>query len=470
MAKLRDQLAQFQSPMFRPYDDPDAPLSRPEPTEAEVREQYVAPGRPADHELGVLFRADHETLDDGMCRQARLHASALSEHVPLALMSIGHRVRYGQRTYPMAGDDMLLPQIREQIGHLRDATIGRYVAAIYHTTIRSPQQLRNLMMPEYARAQADALERILARSIIYTPWERTTVDAEVIELLNRMGQVWLQCEANASVFASHGLDRDRIRLMPNAYDPAGPVAQIPVRVSNRRPERPRFYNIGKWEPRKGHHQLIGAFLTAFEPGELGATLVIKTQHYGSWDDYPDPGESVRYWLAQPSVKAKGWRSENVERSLKIYDETWTDQQIAELHALCNIYVSAAHSEGWDYPAFDAKTADNVLVHVGYGGSEDYCDSDDPRVLRTGFEPAHPQYGWEAGATWAAYEVSDLAEALRCGVDALVNKSKPATRRYRYDLAENFGYAAAGERMRRYVAELVRATDAEAAARMFGDNT
>jgi len=419
---LADQLAQFGAPRFTPYDEEKgAGLEvRYEPSYSRVIPdgEYAAPSAAATHEYGVLFRADHETFADGMCRQARAHASVLAQQVPLLLASINGKVRrpvfdedgtqIGVQTFSLAGDDMLEDEVFEEVGQLRRTSIRNYLAVMYHTVIRSAEQLRSLVLPEYTRAAIGAADRLLARTVIYTPWERSTVSPEIIEAVMQVGQMWLQCSRNVDAFVSAGLPKEKVRLIPPAFDPSGPVAQIP-KTRTKVPSGKRFYNIGKWEPRKAQHELLGAFLMAFSPGDA-ASLTMKVSYFGEWDGYPSHRETLGVWLSDRAVRARGWTPENVARQVAIYDKQFTDGQMTKLHELHNIYVSASHAEGWDYPAFDAKTAGNRLVHVGFGGSEDYCDVTDVRVPFS-LGPVDPQYGWEPDAQWADYRREDLVRAL-----------------------------------------------------------
>lgn len=444
---LSEQLEQFNKPMYSPYDpETGEGLERPEPTPEELAEPYAAPGRQAERACGILFRADHETLEDGMCRQARLHATALARHVPLLLTSVQHRVRHGDQSFSAAGDTMLHPEVFEQVKHLRHARISNILASIYHTTIRSAQSLRGLIIPDYARGTIGAADSILSRSIVYTPWERTTVDPEVVKILNRVGQLWLQCSRNAKTFEDAGVSADRIHLVPNAYDPSSPVAQIPTT----HPEPPsgrRYYNIGKWEPRKNQHGLIGAFLSGFKPTDP-VSLTIKTSYFGKWAGYQGPTESVRFWLDRPYVRAQGWTAENLGKRLVIYDRFFTEEQMTALHRLHNIYVSASHAEGWDYPAFDAKTAGNRLVYVPFSGAEDYADETDVAVeTRDEWELVHVGYHWEKNAAWAKVNNESLAAAMQAA-------TRPSRRTYRGDLAERYGVKACGARMHTLVSSLL----------------
>jgi glycosyltransferase involved in cell wall biosynthesis len=70
----------------------------------------------------------------------------------------------------------------------------------------------------------------------------------------------------AGVLAAHGIPAQRVRVTPFGVDPAvfGPDAE-----AGRPREGPTvFLNVGKWEVRKGHDVLAGAFNAAFGPHDV----------------------------------------------------------------------------------------------------------------------------------------------------------------------------------------------------------
>lgn len=438
--KLIDQLSRFEA--GSPYSkfDPETGegLARAEPTEAELAEPMVAPGRPAEYETGIVYRADHETLDDGMCRQARLHARALAAGaVPVSLRTIRNLIRRGDRILT-AGDDLLSPSVWEEVGRLRHVQFRKTALAVTHLVITDGSALMRLLVPAYLQNEPKAVADVLSRQVIYTPWERDRVAPDVIEVLNKVGQVWLQCIRNVNAFVESGLSPEKVRMMPNAYDDTSPLCRPPPARRGR-----RFYNIGKWEPRKDQHALIGAFLRTFGPGK--ASLYVKTFDYRPWKDYPPAKRSVALWLEDPRVIAKGWTAELAARDCIVDTRRFSEEQIVKLHHLSNIYATASHAEGWDYPAFDAVSAGNSLVHVGFGGSEDFAchAADDERVgWYTG--PVHPDYEW-GESKWAVYDETELDRAL--------SAVTPPTERHHPDSLRAFNLFNAGGTMRLYLAEV-----------------
>jgi hypothetical protein len=247
-----------------------------------------------------------------------------------------------------------------------------------------------------------------------------------------------------------------VRIIPNAFSPASVLydrARARKRALRNHGRR-AFYTIGKWEPRKDQHRLLGAFLRAFSPTDR-ATLYIKTHEYRPWLGYPSIEESVRHWLADPVIHER-WTPETFAKSVFFDVRTVSDVGIAEIHLMNDIYVSAAHAEGWDYPAFDAVSIGNRLVHVGYGGSEDYAPEGTVQV-EWHPSPADPVYNWEPNSQWGEYTDQSLERALLRARPAQPPEVVPVA------AVAKYGEEAVGRLMAECVRELAKQTGQELVA-------
>lgn len=395
----------------------DAPLDayRGEPQTPDVDElergvHVFAAGEAAQHPYGVLYQGEHETLWDGTCQAVRLHARALaSTGLPLLLKSFSNVV-IDENGIAEPLHTVGLPEaVRAQIGPLRDASIATLLPLIKHLVVRSPEQLKMVVYPRGV-VSADIEQLIQMRTaiaeatILYTVWERDRIHPDIAFQLNRVGECWVPCQQNAYLLRRAGVSR--VCVVPHPYDPADPLCKL----LGRRPVADQlFYSIGAWQPRKGFHYLIGAFLMAFRPGDR-ARLTLKISG-GEWPGYPTPAECVRFWLQNREVQAQGWTAETLAGHLRIITGRLPLDQIHKLHFQNNIYVSAAHGEAWCLPAYDAKLAGNRVVHVPFGGTADFCDATDVAV-RFQLGTADSSYGWEPDAQWADYDPPWLAAALQ----------------------------------------------------------
>lgn len=434
MGALADQLSQFQKSGVGVA-----------PSAAELATPLIAQAEQCHYPSAVLYQADWRTLADGMARHAREQALALaSSGIPVKL-----------RAASIAGpqrDEDLDPTVERGVGYLTRVTSDTVPVVIRQAVIHSAEFLWNLILPRGARLAGLSHERnVLDATIVYTSWERSTVDRDVVDHLNQCGQVWVPCLANYNAFLDDGVDEDKLRVVPYPYQPSeSPACAISEpRGSGTVPRGKKFYNIGKWEPRKGQHWLIGAFLTGFTPKDR-ASLFIKTHGWGEWDNYPTVTESVHQWLADPRAIANGWTKKDFARLVRIATSHMPEDELNALHRTNNIYVSAGHGEGWDLPAFDAVCAGNRLVHVGYGGSEDYAPKDAIGVPYQ-LGPVHPGYRWEPSAQWGHYRLEDLAGAMR-------EATAPKQRMHPAYLYGQYGRAAVGELMKSNVRDVLTRCD------------
>jgi len=429
---LRDQLA--------PYAAPKEGLG--EPTEEDLKNPVAAPGRTALLEAGILFQGGWQKRSDGMARHTREAARALALYMPVNLVGTG-----GQ----LVLEAQMAPEVIESVGYLRSVHCARYLLAIRHVVLGSREHLHHLVCPASASLVGEALnEAIWNSTVVYTSWECDRVDPALAADLGRAGQVWVPCQQNHDALQSSGVPPEKLRIVPCPYDPATHApSQIPApRGSEEVPLGKRFYAIGKWEPRKNYHALIGAFLLAFTPKDR-ACLTIKTFGWGTWKGYPTPEESGAFWAQSVEVRKRGWTPAKMARLIKIIDDDLTDREIAELHQKNNIYVSCSHGEAWDLPAFDARCAGNSLVYTGYGGAEEYSQDAGPYCVRITYrmEPVHSAYGWPVGAQWAGVSMEDLTSALKWAEPGRL-------RRHPRDFAGRFGRVAVGALMKRNLVQLL----------------
>lgn len=410
------------------------------PTAAELAQTYVAPGRPAQLHTCITYHAYWKNENDGMARHARQQIKALAmTGLPLRIQSLGERVYMNEE---------LVPGVKELL-YLEGVSSKHTAISIKQMILDRPILLRECLCPVGIRnaMSPEAVSRILESTIMYTSWERDRVHNDFIRELRQVGQVWVPCVENKKAFVDSGLDPDKVKVVPCPYDPAEHAIAAPRGVEDV-PTGKRFYNIGKWEPRKNQHRLIGAFLMAFTP-KSNASLFIKTSDFGTgWGNYPKFTESLEFWLDQEVVKANGWTSAHIDRLVRVVDKKLTNADMEKLHKSNNIYVSAGLGEAWDLPAFDAKMAGNRLVYVGYGGPSEYAESSDVQVDWSEMAGVHAFYGWEPGAQWADVSAAQLAEALK-------KATAPSDRLVPLLYCRQYGLMSVGLIMEGYIQELAK---------------
>jgi glycosyltransferase involved in cell wall biosynthesis len=391
------------------------------------------------HPFGVSFLAPWEDPFSGFPEHARRSAVALDlAGCPVHLQSFDG----------MQQLDALVPgqeMVEERVGHLLDAKIGQAVA-IVNMFVPTPTRLHNTV--NHAKMEAATLRIVNSCRAIYTVWERQNLPPTCTEPLNAAGQAWVACQDNADMLVRGGVKPEKVKVVPCPYFPNDAHLKLDGRPQ-RHPSKPVvFYHIGKWEPRKEHDRIMGAFLCAFRPGE--AILYLKTSsHSPEWPGYPrDPIRSVHEWLRQGTVIGQGWTLANVNSGIHLIRTMLPHDELVRLHRSSDVYVNLSRGEGFDMPALDAKLAGNLMVFVRGGGPADFFGEQDEAVEPTGTVLCNPGYRWEPDATYLDYSMNDAIRALRNAYE----KVKAGKRCRGRDLSP-WGVEAVGRQMRSFLEEL-----------------
>jgi len=250
------------------------------------------------------------------------------------------------------------------------------------------------------------------------------------------------------MLVDEGVAEDKVRVVPCPFMPDDP--HLALAGQERRPGPPRFYHIGKWEPRKEQRNIFLAFMRAFEPGE--AVLMLKTSPKSPpLDGYPVTAQAALLECLQDDhVKRRGWIEKEVARWIFVYAKRFTTAQMLNLHRMGDIYVSLSRGEGFDMPALDAKLSGNLLVYTNSGGTQEFAGPHDFEVSSQGTVPCHPFYGWPEYARYLDYDVDEAAKALREAAEHYTDRSLPTESR----LWDRFGAESVGLRMKAYLRDLI----------------
>lgn len=403
--------------------------------------------RRSEHEHGVAFHAPWEQVFAGFPEHSRRLAVALAATgVPVHLRSI----RGGSQFQTTRDHDSARAylRMRDTLKDLLEASIKTYDADIWMTIAESAAFFR-IGGPKHHWMDPDELRRVQARRIISTVFERDRISESDQACLSRVGQIWVANPADERMLREHGLATADIRVIPIPHFPGDPHLALAERP--RRPGPLVFYHIGKWEPRKNQHAIIGAFLCAFEPGD-DVQLFIKTSARGPQlkSAYPQsPAESVRAWVADPRTS---FTLEQANRQVRVIQTRLSARQMVQLHRGGDVYVTASRGEGFDMPAYDAKLAARRMVYTPSGGPQSFAASADIRIEPTGKVEADPIYGWGPGASYLDYDFDELVAAFRRARDEGPSKAPLSAEQLR-----SFGADAVGELMKRAV-EAVKGDD------------
>lgn len=353
----------------------------------------------ADHARGVVLKGPWETWGDGFSEHTRRNARALAlAGAPIALRSISPRIRIA------TGEEL---SIDRDYGDLLKKTVSTVAAQVIQLVPHEGALTPFVSHRHYSVEQQQAIN---SRIAFYAVWERMAgLRSDDRDSLNKVGQVWVAANATKSFLVSEGVAEEKIRVFGCPYLADDPL--LALRGRERQKGRPRFYHIGKWEPRKDQHRMLGAFLCAFKPGE--ASLFLKTSDKAPFfHDYPHGvAVSTQSWLDDARVKANGWTADNIGRDVLVATKRLSEEAMRSMHRVADCYVSLSRGEGFDMPAFDAKLAGNLLMYTPSGGPQDFAHANDVLVPSSGLVAANPWYKWCEGSKYLDWEFDTAVDAF-----------------------------------------------------------
>lgn len=404
----------------------------------------------AEHEKGVAYICPWEDPHAGFPEHSRRCARALDDAgLPTHLRSVDPSIQWHMH-FEVSGADKI--ELRKQYDDLLTKSIKSYMVEVYQV-VPDDALLQKLTTSRWLDPhQLEAINRLRIISCVF---ERDRVSEYTVKALNRVGQTWVANQKDKTMLVRSGVER--VEVVPIPYFPDDPLLQL--RGRSRRPGPVRFYHIGKWEPRKAHHEMFGAFLMAFEPGQ--AKLYFKTSttapryaNYGQTEEakkaaaYPSsPEQSLHDWADDERVQRNGWTIERIKQNVHLIKRRVSPEQIRKLHELSDVYVSLSRGEGFDMPAYDATLAGNLLVYTPSGGPQDF-QSGGIEVKASDSVRCHPFYMWD-DAHYLDWDYPDAVDALRLARERI--EASDANRwQFDTEVGEQFTAAAVGRKMRRLI--------------------
>jgi hypothetical protein len=342
---------------------------------------------------GVHFHSYWELSGNGLCAAWRRQARALADS--------GIHVRLSGKGAWGKPDAQALAEV----GHLT-------------TTQVLPRVTIDCFPLGSEQAIATSIQRVTRpRQIVCTMMERDRIGPSAAAAANQVDW-WLSCPANVEAFARSGVQVSRLKVIPVPFFPEDPAITLVGRQRN--VGVPRYYHIGTLCTRKDQARLLLGFLRAFKPGQ--AQLRIKTA--GVDAGYPDAERLRVLHLEDERVRNNGWNVNNMRAPhVEIVHAFWSEDQVIELHRWGDVYLSIAHGEGWDMPAFAAILAGNMLIYTPSGGPQSFAGEKDLLVRQTGWEVCNSFYSWERDARWITYDEEHYVEQLRVASDNLLPKEQ-----------------------------------------------
>ena len=147
------------------------------PTEEQMAQTIVAPGRKAMLPFGVVYHGPWKYFGDGMGQHTREQVKALATTgIPLRLQAIGH---------PKFLNEELDKSVRE-VEYLERVSLSSTVLAVRQFIFHSLGFVQEQICPGPLRADGG---HVAKHTIIYTSWERDRCYPQLIDELRNCAQV-----------------------------------------------------------------------------------------------------------------------------------------------------------------------------------------------------------------------------------------------------------------------------------------
>ena len=221
-----------------------------------------------------------------------------------------------------------------------------------------------------------------------------------------------------------------VQVMPHAIDFNVPVGNQRARF-DLPADRCTFlflYDLNSYQERKNPHAVIEAYRQAF-PDEAGVQLVIKTQNR---DRNPEAFKVLQAALSGLS-------------NTTLIDRTLSREDVHNLEAACDAFVSLHRSEGFGLAVAEAMFLGKPVISTDWSATAEFVNAHNGYPVAFDLVELTETHGpYEKGQIWANPRVEDAARWMR----EIVENPEAAKRRGQQaaaDIREHYSPAAIGNR-------------------------
>ncbi len=159
-----------------------------------------------------------------------------------------------------------------------------------------------------------------------------------------------------------------------------------------------FINIGKWEKRKGHEELLLAFSEAFEEGDDVELWMIN--------DNPFIKTGNNEWR-------KKFASSKMGAHVKFFDRFDMHSHLRVLFNQADCGVFPSHAEGWNLEIPELFACGTHVIATNYSGHTEFVNEDNTFLIEpNGMELAQDGLWFHGQGEWCSYPVQSLIDRLK----------------------------------------------------------
>lgn len=159
-----------------------------------------------------------------------------------------------------------------------------------------------------------------------------------------------------------------------------------------------FLNVGKWEVRKGHNELLEAFCKAFSPEDNVELWMLNHN--------PFIGKENEAWKTKYLTSRMG-------TNIRILPRVNSQRELCALFNGIDFGVFPAHAEGWNLEPLEMMACGIPSIVTNYSGHTEYCnDTNSLLITPNGMEKARDGKWFHGQGEWCTFDVDSLVETLR----------------------------------------------------------
>ncbi len=261
-------------------------------------------------------------------------------------------------------------------------------------------------------------------NIAYPFWELNTIPAKHIGYLSKYNRIWAPSNFIGEILHAYGFSNVDIVKHPISLPDERPdffVRSGPLKILF-------HFDFDSFPARKNPEAAIYAFKAAF-PGNEDVMLTVKARGRRDF--------GRRQWLAEQAA---------TDPRIRIVDQLMTREEVSDLTAAHDVFMSLHRSEGLGLGCAEALAAGKVVVATDYGGSTEFINEQTGYPVQWSRIDVGPDdYILAENSTWAEPSVDHAAAALRM----IYNNPQQAREKARKgfeNLLDNHSYEAVGRRM------------------------
>ena len=170
-----------------------------------------------------------------------------------------------------------------------------------------------------------------------------------------------------------------------------------------------FINVGKWEVRKGHNELLEAFNKAFTPEDDVELWMINHN--------PFIGRENEAWKTK-------YLASNMGGSVRILPRVNSQMELAAVFNSVDFGVFPAHAEGWNLEPLELMACGVPSIVTNYSGHTEYLNATNSFLVEPdGMESAQDGKWFHGQGEWCTFDVDKLVDAMKAAHEYKQSGSK-----------------------------------------------